>query len=128
MLNEHCSGNLSGSECEHFRLHGISCWLAFEITSMFGAPTLGSAERGHPDLFRFVPFSSDLFRFALLVFGNTPICSDLFRFAPICSICFQNKSEYIRETPFCRPLLQVPDMCNLSHINLAACRRVLPGP
>ena len=43
---------------------------------------LGSAERGHPDLFRFVPispFSSDLFRFAFLVCGNTPICSDLLR-------------------------------------------------
>ena len=45
-----------------------------------GAPTLGSAEGGHLDLFRFVPispFSSNLFRFALLVFGNAPICSDL---------------------------------------------------
>ena len=37
--------------------------------------------------------SSDLFRFALLVFGNTPICSDVFRFPPICSNLF---SEQIR--------------------------------
>ena len=46
------------------------------------------------------------FRFAFLVFWNTPICSDLLRFVPI---CFQNKSEEIRETPFCRPLVQIPD-------------------
>ena len=61
---------------------------------------------------RFVPispFSSDLFRFAFLVCGNTPICSDLLRFVPM---CFQNKSEQIRETPFCRPLLQIPDLGN----------------
>ena len=65
------------------------------------APDSGSAE----DFFRFAPvspFSSDLFRFAVLVFGNTPICSDLLRL-------FQNKSEQIRETLFCRPLLQFPD-------------------
>ena len=81
-----------------------------------GAPGLGAAEGGYPDLFRFVPispFSSDLFRFALLVFGSTPIRSDLFRFTfflPICSDLFSEQiTEQIRETPFCRPLLQIPD-------------------
>ena len=71
------------------------------------APTLGSAERLHADLFRFprfLPICSDLR--SILVFGNTPICSDLFRFAPIASDLF---SEQIRETPFCQPLLQVSD-------------------
>ena len=52
----------------------------------FSEPSIwGRREGGHLDLFRFVPispFSSDLFRFALLVFGNTPICSDLLRFLP----------------------------------------------
>ena len=56
-----------------------------------GAPTLGSAEGGHPDLFRLVPislFSSDLFRFALLAFGN------LFPFVPICSPqCFYSTEK-----------------------------------
>ena len=66
----------------------------------------GVGRRGSPRFVLISPFSSDLFRFALLVFGNTPICSDLFRFLPI---SFQNKSEQIRETPFCRPQLQIPD-------------------
>ena len=42
-----------------------------------------------PDLFRFAPLSSDLFRFVL-------------------------NSEQIRETPFCRPLLQIPDSALLA--------------
>ena len=57
---------------------------------------MGSAGRDHPDFFRFVPispFSSDLFRFALLVFGKAPISSDLFRFVPFSSDLF---SEQIR--------------------------------
>ena len=41
----------------------------------------GVGRRGHPGLFRFVPFSADLFRFALLAFRNTPICSHLFRWS-----------------------------------------------
>ena len=65
---------------------------------------MGSPEGGHPDLFRFVPispFSSDLFRFAFLVFRNTPICSDLLRFVPI---GFQNKSGKAPSAdPFCKP-------------------------
>ena len=68
-----------------------------------GAPGLGSAEGGHPDLFRFVPispFSSDLFRFALLVFRNTPICSDLLRFLPICSDLFSEQIRTNQGNPF----------------------------
>ena len=78
-----------------------------------GAPKLGSAGGGYPDLFQFSvffpfvpicfrdlfrivlisPFPSDLFRFALLVFGDAPICSDLLR------------KKQVRETlptPFCK--------------------------
>ena len=48
----------------------------------------------------FVPICSDLFRFALLVFGNTLICSDLLRFLPI---CFQNKAgKPLSADPFCK--------------------------
>ena len=53
-----------------------------------GAPGLGSAERGPPDLFRFprsLPICSDLrslfsgmFRFAPICSGVSLICSDLF--------------------------------------------------
>ena len=67
------------------------------MTISFGVLDLGSPEGGHPDLFRFPRFSSDLFWFALLVCGNAPICSDLsqfvFRYFPICSTLF---SEQIR--------------------------------
>ena len=51
-----------------------------------GAPALGSAQRGHPDLFPSVPisqFSSDLFRFSFLVHAFL-ISSDSLRFLPIC--------------------------------------------
>ena len=95
-------------DCATLRARRLKKWKIAQRTP-FGAPNLGSAEGGHPDLFRFVsisPFSSDLFRFALHVFGNTPICSDLFRFAPFYSDLF---SEQIRQTPFCRPLLQIPE-------------------
>ena len=82
-------------------------------STFWDSPDLGSAEGGHPILFRFVPispFSSDLFRFAFLVFGNTPICSDLFRFAPFSSDLFrfvfrtnQNKSgKPLSADPFCK--------------------------
>ena len=74
-----------------------------------GAPTLGSAERGHPDFFRFVPispFCSDLRSLFSGIPRFVPICSVLFRFVPRTN---QNKSEQIRETPFCWPLLKVPD-------------------
>ena len=43
-------------------------------------PNLGSAEGVHPDVFRFIPVSFDLFLFALLVSGHVPICADLLRF------------------------------------------------
>ena len=57
------------------------------------------------------PVFFDLFRFALLVFGNTQICSDLLRFSSdLFRFCFQNKSEQIRATPFCRSLLQIPEL------------------
>ena len=69
----------------------------------FGAPDLGSPERAHPNLFRFIPikppFSSDLFRFVFLVFGNTPICSDLLRFLPISSDFFSERLRTNQETP-----------------------------
>ena len=42
-------------------------WRDFDL---IGAPNLGSAEGG------FVPISSDLFLFVLLVCGSSPICSD----------------------------------------------------
>ena len=80
---------------------------AFFRSFLVGSPGLGSPERGHPDLFRFVPISpffSDLFRFAFLVFWNAPICSDLFRFLPIGSVLF---SEQIR-TNQGNPLLPTP--------------------
>ena len=73
------------------------------VSELLGAPNLGSAERGHPDLFRFVPispFSFDLFGFALLVFGNVPICSDLLRFVFRTN---QNKSgKPLSADPFCK--------------------------
>ena len=56
---------------------------------------MGSAEGGHPDLFRFVP----------LVFGTAPICSDLLRFLPI---CFQNKSEKSGKPLSADPLCKSP--------------------
>ena len=69
-----------------------------------------------PVFFRFVPispFSSDLFRFALLVFA---ICSDLFRFAPFSSDLFrfvfrtnQNRSgKPLSADPFCKSLKNGP--------------------
>ena len=49
--------------------------------------------RGWPRSVPIFLFSSDLFRSAFLVCGNTPICSDLLRFCPLCSDLFfaQNK-------------------------------------
>ena len=95
------------------------------LSEQFGArslqPLFWGAQNGrpkkHPGTTRFVPISpfssDDLFRFALLVFGNAP--TYWFRFVPICSvffrflsICLQKKSEQIRETPFCRPFVQIP--------------------
>ena len=65
-------------------------------------PTFGSAEGGHPDLFRFVPnvpFSSALFRFAFLVFLSTPICSDLFCSEQIRTI---SSGKPPSANPFCK--------------------------
>ena len=69
---------------------------------------MGSAEGGHPGLFRFVPispFSSDLFRF-----GVRSLLSGIPRFVPICSVFFrfvfrtnQNKSgKPLSADPFCK--------------------------
>ena len=68
-------------------------------------PRSGVGRKGSPRFVPISPFSSDLFRFAIPVFGNAPMCSDLFRLA----ICFQNKSKQIRETLSADNLLQVPD-------------------
>ena len=79
-------------------------------TPLVGAPGLGSAEGGYPDLFRFprfLPICSDLRSLFSGIPRFVPICSVFFRFVPI---CFQNKPEQIRESPFCRPLLQIPDL------------------
>ena len=90
-------------------------WLSFVTKSE--PPVWGRQKGVTPScshLFQFVPispFSSDLFRFALLVFRNTPISSDssdLLRFLQICSDLF---SEQIRTdqgnpflpTPFANP-------------------------
>ena len=80
----------------------------FLTSAWIGAPGLGSPERGHPDLFRFVPispFSSNLFRFAFLVFWNAPICSDWLRFH-LFRFVFrtnQNKSgKPLSAGPFCK--------------------------
>ena len=60
---------------------------------------MGSAEGGHPNLFRlfrfprFLPICCDL---GSLFSGFVPICSVFFRFV---RICFRTKQE----TPFCRP-------------------------
>ena len=67
----------------------------------------GVGRRGSPRFVPISPFSSDLFRFALLVFGNTPICSDLFRFLPICSDLFSeqirtNRKKPLSADPFCK--------------------------
>ena len=70
---------------------------------LVGAPTMGSAEGGHPDLFRFPRF--------------LPICSDLHslfsgipRFVPICSDLFSeqirtNQGNPFLTTPFASPRL-----------------------
>ena len=80
----------------------------------FGAPDLGSAEGGHPDLFRFPRFF--FFRFVPICvscFRECPDCSDVFRFTPFFPICSDLFSEQIRTnqrnpflpTPFGNPRL-----------------------
>ena len=71
-------------------------------THKIRSPSLWWAEGGSPRFVPISPFPSDLFRSALLVFGNAPIFSDLLCFFRSAPICFQNTSEQIRETPFCR--------------------------
>ena len=68
----------------------------------------GVGRGGSPQFVPISPFSSDLFRFALLVFGNTPICSDLLCFLPICSNLFSeqirtNQGNPFLPTPFANP-------------------------
>ena len=66
---------------------------------IIGAPDLGSAEGGHPDLFRvprFLPICSNLrslFSGFVPLCSELPICSDLLRFLQIVS-------EQIRANPF----------------------------
>ena len=92
-----------------FRRFIVSSDISCVSLKHFGTPGLGSAERGHPNLFRFPRF----LRFVPIwapCFGNTPICSDLFRFLPICSVFFrfvfrtnQNTSgKPLSADPFCK--------------------------
>ena len=75
---------------------------------LFSEPPIGVGRRGSPRFVPISPFSSDLFRFALLVVGNTPICSDLLRFLPICSDLLTeqirtNQGDPFLPTPFANP-------------------------
>ena len=74
----------------------------------FRSPHLGSAEGGHPDLFRFprfLPICSDLRSLFSGILRFVPICSDLLRFLPICSDLFSeqtNKGNPFSADPFCK--------------------------
>ena len=76
-------------------VHAFSCfyWLFLE-------PPVWGRQKGSPRFVSISPFSSDLFRFALLVFRTTrfvSICSDFFRFVPICYVfCYL---DFVKEFP-----------------------------
>ena len=79
------------------------CGVAVCPFSRLGAPNLGSAERGHPDLFRFS-------RFLPICSGLPSLFSGIPRFVPVCSFLFrfvfrtnQNKSgNPLSADPFCK--------------------------
>ena len=56
-----------------------------DLRPFVGAPDLGLAEGGRPDLFWFPRF----FRFVPIVFGNTPICSDLLPISDLSKFVFK---------------------------------------
>ena len=62
------------------------------LWTLFGDPIWGR-QKGVIPICSDSPFPSDLFRFALLLFGIAPICSDF---------SYDLFSEQIRETPFCQ--------------------------
>ena len=78
------------------QLHSGNCWCL----------QIGVTKRGSPRFVPIFPFSSDLFRFAFLVFVNAPIYSDLLQFLPICS---ENKIRANQGNPFLPTPLQVAD-------------------
>ena len=83
----------------------------FVLGAVPGTDPGTSQDQPDKTIYVYVPFpcpSSNLFRFALLVFRNTLIWSDLFQFAPNSSDLFETKSD--KKKPFCRPLWQVPDL------------------
>ena len=78
----------------------------------FRSPRFGVGRRGSPRFVPISPFSSDLLRFALLVFRNIPICSV---FLPICSDLFSeqittNQGNTFLPTPFANPRFLSRDM------------------
>ena len=73
----------------------------------------GIARRGSPRFVSLSRFSSDLFRFAFLVFRNTPICSNLLRF-----LFRTDQGNPCLPTPFATPQhvftksgLELPSKC-----------------
>ena len=83
-----------------------------QVPMSIGAPNLGSAEGGHPDLFRnfrfprCLPACSDLSSLFSGMPRCVPICSDLLRPLPIKSFlpsCFRTsqRNPYL-PTPFCK--------------------------
>ena len=123
----HCGNSMSHLQKIIFLAR--KAWKLFQmaVAKVSEPPHLGSAEGGHPDLFRFPRF--------------LPICSALrslfsgmpwlFRFALISSDLF---SEQIRtnQNPFCPPLWRVPESGLSEFIKLRAStlkvfRKVLPG-
>ena len=87
------------------------------------SPRFGVGRGGLPRFVPISPFSSDLFRFALLVFENTPMCSDLFldllRFLLICSDSFSEQIRTNQGNPFLATLAASPRTLNFLRGNLS---------
>ena len=67
------------------------------LTFLVRSPDVGVGRRGSS---RFAPISSDLFRFALLVLGNAPICSDLLDL--FSEFVIRTNQETLSADPFCK--------------------------
>ena len=94
---------------------------------VLGAPNLGSAEGGHPDLFRFSLFSSDLRSF--FFFGNAPICSYLLGLPPICSDLFSELFSGIpRSVPICSVFFEFVPICFRTNQDKSGKPPFLPTP